>query len=80
MHFDARAAKLLKPGGYFFVHGCSVLRLEVSVSRKTWIYRYMSTDGGRLKQVAIGQRPAMSVGAAVAKWDGQQKTEVAPKF
>lgn len=68
MHFDARAAKLLKPGGHLLVPGCSGLRLEVSASRKTWTYRYKSPDDGRLKQVAIGQWPTMPVGAAVAKW------------
>lgn len=62
MHFDARVAKLLKPGEHLFAIGCFGLRLEVSVSRKTWTYSYKSTDGNRLKQVAIGQLPAMPVG------------------
>lgn len=68
MHFDARKAKLLKPGEHLLVSGCPGLRLEVSVSRKTWTYRYKSTDGGRLKQVAIGQWPTMSVQSAVVEW------------
>lgn len=68
MHFEARAAKLLKPGQHLLVSGCPGLRLEVSVSRKTWTYRYKSTNSGRLKQVAIGQWPAMPVQTAVAKW------------
>ena len=39
MHFDARVAKLLKPGEHLLVSGCPGLRLDVSVSRKTWTYR-----------------------------------------
>src|SRR5665647_940048 len=68
MHFDARAAKLLNPGEHLLVSGCPGLRLEVSVSRKTWTYRYKSVNGGRLKQVAIGHWPATSVQTAAAKW------------
>ena len=39
MHFDARVAKLLKPGEHLLVSGYPGLRLDVSVSRKTWTYR-----------------------------------------
>lgn len=67
MHFDARAAKLLQPGQHMVIEGCSGLRLVVSASRKTWIYRYKAADG-RMKQVAIGQWPAVSVQAAAAQW------------
>jgi integrase len=67
MFFDARAAKLLQPGQHMVIDGCSGLRLVVSSSRKTWIYRYKAADG-RMKQVAIGQWPALSVQAAAAQW------------
>jgi integrase len=67
MFFDARAAKLLKSGEHMVIDGCSGLRLVVSSSRKTWIYRYKAADG-RMKQVAIGQWPAMPVQAAAAQW------------
>ena len=67
MHFDARAAKLLKPGEHLIVGGCPGLRLEVSATRKTWTYRYKSV-GSLMKQVALGQWPAMSVQVAVVKW------------
>ena len=67
MLFDARAAKLLKPSEHMVIDGCSGLRLVVSASRKTWIYRYKAA-GGRMKQVAIGQWPAMSVQSAAAQW------------
>lgn len=67
MHFDARAAKLLPPGGHLLVLGCPGLRLEASVSRKTWTYRY-KTRNKSLKQVAIGHWPAMPVLEAVTRW------------
>ena len=60
MFFDARKAKQLKPGEHILVDGCSGLRLVVTTSRKTWTYRYKTVDG-KIKQVAIGQWPAMSV-------------------
>lgn len=91
MFFDARAAKLLQPGQHMVIDGCPGLRLVVSSSRKTWIYRYKAADS-RMKQVAIGQWPAVSVQAAAAKWQalrgqrgdgvdpGQQRREsAAPK-
>ena len=68
MFFDARAAKLLQPGQHLVVDGCLGLRLMVSASRKTWIYRYKSPADGRMKQVSIGQWPAMPVQAAAAQW------------
>lgn len=67
MYFDARAAKLLKPGEHMVIDGCLGLRLAVSASRKTWIYRYKADDG-RMKQIAIGHWPAVSVQAAAAQW------------
>lgn len=67
MFFDARKAKLLKPGEHMLVDGCSGLRLVVSASRKSWTYRYKTGDG-KIKQVAIGQWPAMSVQSAAAAW------------
>lgn len=67
MLFDARAAKLLQAGQHLVIEGCPGLRLEVSTARKTWIYRYKSADG-RMKQVAIGQWPAMPVQVAAARW------------
>lgn len=68
MLFDARAAKLLKPGQHLVIDGCPGLRLVVSTVRKTWIYRYKSPADGRMKQVAFGQWPAVSVQTAAAQW------------
>lgn len=67
MVFDARRAKLLQPGEHLVVDGCAGLRLEVSASRKTWTYRYKAADG-RMKQVSLGQWPALSVHEAASRW------------
>ncbi|MFZ3141184.1 tyrosine-type recombinase/integrase [Polaromonas sp.] len=68
MLFDARAAKLLKPGQHLVIDGCPGLRLVVSQTRKTWIYRYKAPATGRMKQLAFGQWPAVSVQTAAAQW------------
>jgi len=67
MFFDARAAKLMAPGDHMLIDGCDGLRLVASASRKTWVYRYKSADG-RMKQVSMGQWPAVSAQAAVSQW------------
>ncbi len=69
MFFDARAAKLLKPGEHLVVQGCLGLRLAATKTRRTWTYRYKSLASGRMKQVSIGHWPAMSAPAAIARWD-----------
>jgi len=68
MYFDNRAAKLLQPGQHLVVDGCLGLRLVASASRKTWIYRYKQVGTDRMKQVALGQWPAVSPQTAVAQW------------
>ncbi|WP_440111832.1 tyrosine-type recombinase/integrase [Acidovorax sp. BL-A-41-H1] len=67
MFFDPRAAKLLQPGQHIVIEGCQGLRLVATASRKTWTYRYKD-DSGKMKQVAIGQWPAIPVQAAAAQW------------
>ena len=68
MYFDARAAKQLQPGSHIVVDGCMGLRLEVSATSKSWIYRYKSPVNGRMRQIKLGQWPAMAASAAAAKW------------
>ncbi|MES3011980.1 MAG: integrase arm-type DNA-binding domain-containing protein [Pseudomonadota bacterium] len=68
MYFDARAAKLMKPGGHLVIEGCPGLRLVCTVAHKTWTYRYKAIADGRMKQVAIGRWPAMPVQTAAAQW------------
>ena len=69
MHFDARVAKLLKPADHIIVDDPPGLRLVASATRRTWTYRYKSPVDGRMRQVALGQWPAMSIAAATAAWD-----------
>jgi len=67
-NFDPRSAKLLKPGEHCLIDGAPGLRLEVSKSRKSWVYRYRTVEGA-LKQVKVGEWPAMSVATAIADWE-----------
>ncbi|NMV36814.1 tyrosine-type recombinase/integrase [Ralstonia insidiosa] len=69
MYFDARAAKLLKPGEHMTLDGHPGLRLECSATRRAWIYRYKSPIDGRMRQAKIGAWPAMSPAAAIVEWE-----------
>lgn len=69
MVFDARRAKLLAPGDHIIVDGAPGLRLVASNTRKTWTYRFKSPVDGRMRQVAMGQWPALSYAAALGEWD-----------
>lgn len=66
--FDARRAKALEPGEYMIIEEAPGLRLVASASRRTWTYRYKSPVDGRMRQVAIGQWPAVSYAAALGQW------------
>lgn len=68
MFFDARAAKQLQAGEHIVVEGCPGLRLEASTAGRAWIYRYKSPVDGRMRQVKIGQWPALAVAAAATQW------------
>jgi integrase len=68
MRFDARAAKQLLPGHHIVVEGCPGLRLEAGPSAKSWTYRYKSPVDGRMRQLKMGQWPAMPASAALARW------------
>lgn len=76
MTFDARAAKLLPPGEHYAMPDCPGLRFEASSTARSWIYRYKSPVDGRMRQVKIGEWPAMSVNVAKAEWEKlrQQRT------
>lgn len=69
MHFDARTAKLLKPGEHIIVAASPGLRLVATATRRTWTYRYKSPVDQRMRQVALGQWPAMSIAAATVAWE-----------
>lgn len=69
MKFDARAAKLLKPGEHMNIDDCPGLRLVKTDSRHSWTYRFRSPIDGAMRQVKIGAWPAMSVSAAGTAWE-----------
>lgn len=68
MKFDAHAAKSLPPGEHLNVEGCPGLRLVVTASRRSWSFRYRSPIDGLMRQVKIGEWPAMPVAAAAGAW------------
>jgi integrase len=69
MQFDARKAKLLQPGEHITLDGFPGLRLEVTKSKRSWIYRYKSKVSGTMKQTKIGEWPQMSHAAAISAWE-----------
>jgi integrase len=68
MLFDARQAKMLLPGQHIVVDDCPGLRLEITASSKSWTYRYKSPVDGRMRQVKLGQWPAMPASSALLRW------------
>jgi integrase len=74
MAFDARKIKQLAPGTHVTIDGFPGLRIEVSVKLKSWIYRYKSPVDGRMKQIKLGEWPAMSYGAAISAWESSRTT------
>lgn len=75
--FDARRAKALEPGEYMIIEEAPGLRLVAGASRKTWTYRYKSPIDGRMKQLAMGQWPAMSYASALGQWDDLRQRRAA---
>lgn len=70
MPFDARAAKLLQPGEHLTIlpeH--PGLRIEASTTRRSWTYRYKSPVDGGMRQIKIGEWPAMGYPAAATEWE-----------
>ena len=64
--FDARSAKQLQAGKHIVVEDFPGLRLEATAAGKAWIYRYNA--GGKMRQIKIGQWPALSLPSAITKW------------
>jgi len=73
MAFDAREARLLRPGQHITIDEQPGLRLKASKTRYAWIYRYKSPVDERMRQVKVGNWPAMSYHAAVAQWEVLRK-------
>lgn len=68
MPIDARAAKLLQPGQHIILPEHPGLRLTASETRRTWIYRYKSPVDGGMRQIKIGEWPALDYIKAAAEW------------
>jgi len=74
MPFDARAAKQLAVGDHLTLDEAPGLRLVARASGRTWIYRYKSPIDGGMKQLRLGEWPAMAFASALAEW-GKQKAD-----
>jgi integrase len=72
--FDARAAKLLQPGEHLTLQEHPGLRLVATATRRSWIYRYKSPVDGGMRQVKLGEWPAMSYPVAAVEWEARRTT------
>ncbi|MDR5800678.1 integrase family protein [Caballeronia sp. LZ001] len=69
MRFDARQAKQIPPGEHITIDGFPGLRLQATETRRSWTYRYKSPVDERMRQIKLGEWPAMSYAAAIAEWE-----------
>jgi len=67
--FDARIAKQLAPDTHIAFDQFPGLRLEATVSKRSWIYRFKSPVDGRMRQQKLGEWPGMAYGAAISAWE-----------
>lgn len=67
--FDARDIQKLAPGEHITTEECPGLRVQATASRRTWIYRYRSPVDGKLRQIKLGNFPAMTIRKAEAAWE-----------
>ncbi|MGC2969938.1 Arm DNA-binding domain-containing protein [Paraburkholderia aspalathi] len=67
MKFDARRAKLLQPQQHIAFDDFPGLRLEATATRRTWTYRYRSPLDGNMRQIKLGDWPAMPLAAVVVQ-------------
>jgi integrase len=75
--FDARAAKQLQPGTHLTIEACPGLRLQATARTRAWTYRYKSPVDGRMRQVKLGEWPAMSCPAAIVAWEDLRRAREA---
>lgn len=68
MSLDARAARLLQPGEHITFPQQPGLRLTATATRRSWIYRYKSPVDGGMRQVKIGEWPALDFIKAAGEW------------
>lgn len=69
MQFDVRRARALAAGDHLTVTGAPGLRLEATGAGRAWTYRYKSPVDGRMRQLKLGQWPAMSAAQAGVEWE-----------
>lgn len=74
MRFDVRTASKLPAGQHMTFDGFPGLRFQASESRRSWIYRYKSPIDDRMRQVKLGEWPAMGFPAAIPEWE-QRRAE-----
>lgn len=68
MPFDPRAAKQLAEGAHIILEEYPGLRLVAGKRSRSWIYRYKDA-GGAMRQVKLGEWPAVSLIKAAAEWE-----------
>ncbi|WP_246327029.1 integrase arm-type DNA-binding domain-containing protein [Burkholderia guangdongensis] len=51
------------------IDGCPGLRLKATQTRWAWVYRFKSPVDERMRQIKIGEWPALSLAAAVVAWE-----------
>lgn len=78
LRFDAREARSLSPGEHIKVTMAPGLRLVATVSTRVWVYRYKN-DAGQMRQIKLGNWPAMDLAGALGAWDIRRKERDAGK-
>jgi integrase len=68
MPFDARAAKLLQAGQHLILPEHPGLRLSATATRRSWVYRYKSPVDGGMRQIKLGEWPALDYIGAAGEW------------
>ncbi|WP_185731705.1 tyrosine-type recombinase/integrase [Burkholderia contaminans] len=73
MKFDANEIRKMPPGTDEAIDGFVGLRIAATIKRRTWIYRYRSPLDGKMKQIKLGEWPALPFAAAIAAWEEQRR-------
>ena len=71
MKFDANEIRRMPPGTDEGIDGFVGLRMAATIKRRTWIDRYRSPLDGKMKQIKLGEWPALPFAAAIAAWEEQ---------
>ncbi|HDR8859236.1 TPA: hypothetical protein QDA74_003734 [Burkholderia territorii] len=63
----------MAPGTDEAIDGFVGLRVAATIKRRTSIYRYKSPLDGKMKQIKLGEWPALPFAAAIAAWEEQRR-------